>query len=285
MSDAMRATKTEPVLQWQTKEELQRGKKEIEEERGGCSAEDDRRGRRRKGDVQFDAGGEKVESEVGERERRRGTGCEDNLKKSEGRANIGDGRMKRAKMIPNSSKYEESRARDTRRPVLKKTSDVAETIVKENEKLKDVLGNSKHFEDEKKMLKKVEDKAYRGKYIGIMRRDKRRISEDGDVCNNNEREGVDEETLTMPISDDTAGWILGNKCFMVTYLRQLCGVSLNVMPWQYGEGSRTIVIKGSSRGVGEARAIVKLDVGQPHLMLTEEGAKRLIRDRFKVQER
>ena len=55
MSDAMRATKTEPVLQWQTKEELQRGKKEIEEERGGCSAEDDRRGRRRTGDVQVDA--------------------------------------------------------------------------------------------------------------------------------------------------------------------------------------------------------------------------------------
>ena len=68
MSDAMRATKTEPVLQWQTKEELQRGKNGIEK-RGGCSVEDDRRGRRRTGDVQVDAGGEKVEADVVEEER------------------------------------------------------------------------------------------------------------------------------------------------------------------------------------------------------------------------
>ena len=287
MSDTMRATKTEPVLQWQTKEELQRGKNGIEK-RDGCSVEDDRRGRRRTGDVQVDAGGEKVEADVVERERRRGTGCEGNLEESEGRATIVEGRMKRSKMIPNSWRDEGSRARDTRRPLLKRTCDAAETIIKEeNEKVKDVSGRSKHFDEENKRLKKV-DEPYQGKDLSATsrkRRDKLRISEGGDVCNNNEWEGVDEETLTMSISDDTAGWILGNKCFMVNYLRQLCGVSLNVRPWQYGEGGRTIVIKGSSRGVGEARAIVKLDVGQPHLMLTEEGARRLIRDRFKVEER
>ena len=90
--------------------------------------------------------------------------------------------------------------------------------------------------------------------------------------------------MSVSISEDTAGWLLGNNCRTLIFIKQHCNVSMEV-PRRRLDEKRIAHISGSLRGVSKAAAIVKLDVGQPHLVLTEAGAKRLIKDRSRVEER
>ena len=110
------------------------------------------------------------------------------------------------------------------------------------------------------------------------------VSEVGDTCNNNERSCVGEETMSVSISEDTAGWLLGNNCRALIFLKEHCKVSMNV-PRKREDGRRIALISGSLREVSKAGEIVKLDVGQPHLVLTDVGANRLRKDRSRVEER
>ena len=74
MSEEMHATKAEPVLLWQTKEELQRWKSRVEEEqRRKPSVEDGKKGRKR----EIKPPVEKVELEATEGKRRKGTRSEE----------------------------------------------------------------------------------------------------------------------------------------------------------------------------------------------------------------
>ena len=58
-----------------------------------------------------------------------------------------------------------------------------------------------------------------------------------------------------------------------------------VVPRKRGDEGRIVLVSGSLREVGKAAAIVKLDVGQPHLVLTQAGADRLRKDRSRVEDR
>ena len=121
---------------------------------------------------------------------------------------------------------------------------------------------------------------------GIKGTHRGRVREVEDICNNNERGCVGEETtLSVSISEDTVGWLLGNSRRALTFIQQHCNVSINVQESKRGDGRRVAVISGSLRGVSKAGEIVKLDVGEPRLVLTDVGAKRLRRDRPRVEER
>ena len=52
-----------------------------------------------------------------------------------------------------------------------------------------------------------------------------------------------------------------------------------------GGGRPIVLISGSLKEVSKAGEIVKLDVGQPQLVLTDAGATRLTKDRSRVEER
>ena len=157
---------------------------------------------------------------------------------------------------------------------------------KEEKRIKEEVMRIK--EENRKILKQKvvekDEESSQGKEDTHRRRSRHRVSEDEDLCNNNERKGVGEETMSVSISEDTAGWLLGNNCRALIFIKQYCDVSMDV-PRRKPEEKRIAHIKGSLRGVGKAGAIVKLDVGHPHLVLTEAGAKRLIKDRSRVEER
>ena len=90
--------------------------------------------------------------------------------------------------------------------------------------------------------------------------------------------------MSVSISEETVGWLLGNNCRALIFLKRLCRVSINV-PRRTRDGSRIALISGSLRNVSKAGEIVKLDIGQPHLLLTDVGADRLRKDQSRVEER
>ena len=90
--------------------------------------------------------------------------------------------------------------------------------------------------------------------------------------------------MSVSISEGLAGWLLGENCRALIFIKLLCHVSMEV-PRRRGDEGRTVIISGSLRNVSKAGQIVKLDVGEPHLLLTDEGAKRLRKDRCRVEDR
>ena len=90
--------------------------------------------------------------------------------------------------------------------------------------------------------------------------------------------------MSISISEDSAGWLLGENCRALIFLKSLCHVSMEV-PRRRGHGGRTVLISGSLRNVSKAGQIVKLDVREPHLLLTDEGVNRLRKDRSRVEDR
>ena len=90
--------------------------------------------------------------------------------------------------------------------------------------------------------------------------------------------------MSVSVSEDTVGWLLGNNCRALIFIKKHCNVSM-VVPRKRGDEGRIVLVSGSLREVGKAAAIVKLDVGQPHLVLTQAGADRLRKDRSRVEDR
>ena len=103
-----------------------------------------------------------------------------------------------------------------------------------------------------------------------------------DLHNNNERKGMGEETMTLSASQQLADWLVWNKCHAIKFLELLCNVSIVL---ERGRNGNKVVVKGSLRGISKAGAIVKLDVGPPNLLLTDNGADRLRKDRHRMEER
>ena len=114
-------------------------------------------------------------------------------------------------------------------------------------------------------------------------RKRRRLGEvEEDLHNNNERKGMGEETMTLSASEQLVDWLVWNKRHAIKFLELLCNVSIVL---ERGRNGSQVVVKGSLRGISKAGAIVKLDVGPPNLLLTDKGADRLRKDRFRVEER
>ena len=112
-------------------------------------------------------------------------------------------------------------------------------------------------------------------------RKRQRLGEaEEDLHNNNERKGMGEETMTLSASEHD--WLVWNKSRAIKFLELLCNVSIVL---ERGRNGNQVVVKGSSRGISKVGAIVKLDVGPPNLLLTDEGADRLRKDRLRVEER
>ena len=89
-----------------------------------------------------------------------------------------------------------------------------------------------------------------------------------------------EETMTLSASEHD--WLVWNKSRAIKFLELLCNVSIVL---ERGRNGNQVVVKGSSRGISKVGAIVKLDMGPPNLLLTDKGADRLRKDRFRVEER
>ena len=262
MSDEMHVTKAEPVLQWQTKEEFQRWEIRVHEakQRRKDGVEDEKEGRKRGREIQSDGEGEKVESESNEGKHRRGPRHGEQLKESEEVKTKGEKKgasENSVKLIPTSQG---------------RIKEEIKRIKEENMRFKD---------------KKLVDQAERGiKETRRGRESQRRVSEVGDICNNNEKSGVGEETrMSVSVSEDTVGWLLGNNRRALAFIQEHCNVSMNVEERKRGGGRPIVLISGSLKEVSKAGEIVKLDVGQPQLVLTDAGATRLTKDRSRVEER
>ena len=114
-------------------------------------------------------------------------------------------------------------------------------------------------------------------------RKRQRLGEaEEDLHNNNERKGMGEETMALSASEQLVDWLVGHKCHAIKFLELLCNVSIVL---ERGRNGNQVVVKGSLRGISKAGAIVKLDVGPPNLLLTDNGAARLRKDRRRVEER
>ena len=114
-------------------------------------------------------------------------------------------------------------------------------------------------------------------------RKRQRLGEaEEDLHNNNERKGMGEETMALSASEQLVDWLVGHKCHAIKFLELLCNVSIVL---ERGRNGNKVVVKGSLRGISKAGAIVKLDVGPPNLLLTDNGADRLRKDRHRVEER
>ena len=112
-------------------------------------------------------------------------------------------------------------------------------------------------------------------------RKRQRLGEaEEDLHNNDERKGG--ETMTLSASEQLADWLVGHKYHAIKFLELLCNVSIVL---ERGRNGNQVVVKGSLRGISKAGAIVKLDVGPPNLLLTDNGADRLRKDRHRVEER
>ena len=349
MSDEMHVTKTEPVLRWQTKEEIQRWERRVHEakQRRKDGVDDEKEGRKRGRGIQSDGEGEKVESESNEGKQRRGPRHEEQLKESEEVKIKGEKKgasENSVKLIPTSHEKKKTTARKSLETSLEFGSPVInathEIVKKENNKPKDAFGISNfkvavagssfvidrkelleaeareeveveesrrvkaakskkdngRIRDEIKRIKeenmrikgeKVVDQAERGiKETRRGRESQRRVSEVEDICNNNDKSGVGEEThMSVSVSEDTVGWLLGNNRRALAFIQEHCNVSMNVEERKRGGGRPIVLISGSLREVSKAGEIVKLDVGQPQLVLTDAGATRLTKDRSRVEER
>ena len=320
MSDEMHATKTEPVLRWQTKEELQRGKRKVanEQQRLKQDEEAGKSGKKRAREIQSDCDTKKGKPEAKEgkhwRETRHaeilGESKEVKTKEEEERVieNVDKVGAIKDKLISNSQEEEQRVAMRSEREGKRETASLTSPKETKTERRKRKEGERKieeeirRIQEEKRIKEEVmrikeenrkilkqkvaekDDKSSQSKEDTHRRRSRQRVSEDEDICNNNERKSVGEETMSVSISEDTAGWLLGNNCRALIFIKQYCDVSMDV-PRRRQDEKRIAFITGSLRGVGKAGAIVKLDVGQPHLVLTEAGAKRLIKDRCRVEER
>ena len=320
MSDEMHATKTEPVLRWQTKEELQRRKRKVatEQQRLKQDEEAGKNGKKRAREIQSDSDVKKgkPEAKEGERWRERrhaeilGESKEVKAKEEEERVieNVDKAVAYKDKLIPTIQEEgqsvamrsekegkretasltspKESKTERRKRKEAKRKIEEEIRRIQEEKRIKEEVMRIK--EENRKILKQKlvekDDKSSQGKEDTQRRRGRHRVSEDEDLCNNNERKSVGEETMSVSISEDTAGWLLGNNCRALIFIKEHCKVSMDV-PRRKLDEKRIAHIKGSLRGVGKAGAIVKLDVGQPHLVLTEAGAKRLNKDRSRVEER
>ena len=316
----MHATKTEPVLRWQTKEELQRGKRKVanEQQRLKQDEEAGKSGKKRGREIQPDCDTKKGKPEAKEgkhwRETRHaeilGESKEVKTKEEEERVieNVEKVVAYKDKLISNSQEEEQRVAMRSEREGKRETASLTSPKETKTERRKRKEGERKieeeirRIQEEKRIKEEVmrikeenrkilkqkvaekDDKSSQSKEDTHRRRSRQRVSEDEDICNNNERKSVGEETMSVSISEDTAGWLLGNNCRALIFIKQYCDVSMDV-PRRRQDEKRIAFITGSLRGVGKAGAIVKLDVGQPHLVLTEAGAKRLIKDRCRVEER
>ena len=145
-SEEMHATKTEPVLRWQTKEELQRWKIRVDEKeqkrRNGVD-NDGKRGRKREGGIQYDGIREKIKLEANEGKHRRVTTCEGQMKEP-GEVNIKieerGVRESTANLIPkgqekgkwDAKKSERGKSLEFGSPVLNATQEIAEAVKEKN---------------------------------------------------------------------------------------------------------------------------------------------------------
>ena len=334
----MHLTKTEPVLRWQTKEELQRWKTSVDEEeqRRRRSVEEGNQGSKREREIQADAYGKEVKSvEANEGKHRRTRRYVEQLKDSEQVKTTVDERGVResnVKLIPTTSqekgkgdsrRYERAKSKEMSLEFgcpVPNTTEIAEAMIEKNNKLKDAIGISNRYveggsfvihrkeeavdreeEVEVEEPRREETEKVKGRMKEEIKRIKeenrriniethsgrvnwRRVSEVEDNCNNNERSCVGEETMSVSISEDTVSWLLENNRRALTFIQEHCKVSMNV-PRKRGDGRRIALISGSLRDVSRAGEIVKLDAGQPHLVLTDVGANRLRKDKPRVEER